>query len=184
MDDTRAQGPHRRIPGRAVVGAFFLWTSGVHLGIVAADPRLYRHFADAGLFPFVRSGWDTIVMRDPVVWGLLLMVGEAALGALLLVGGRAAGWGWYGVIAFHLLLMLFGVGFWLWCLPALGVLFVLARRDLVGRADQLPADAASPGRRPAAAAQVPVPGDLRPSTRHAIGLETGARKTSRGGPRC
>ena len=37
--------------------------------------------------------------------------------------------GWLGVIAFHVLLVLFGVGFLLWALPALGVLTVLAVRD-------------------------------------------------------
>ena len=68
-------------------------------------------------------------MADPAVWGLLLMAGELTLGTLLLVGGRAARWGWYGVIGFHLLLMLFGFGFWLWSVPALVVLVLLARRD-------------------------------------------------------
>jgi hypothetical protein len=33
------------------------------------------------------------------------------------------------VIAFHVLLMLFGFGVWLWCLPALALLVVLARKD-------------------------------------------------------
>ena len=40
---------------------------------------------------------------------------------------------WYGVLAFHLLLMLFGFGFWLWSIPALVVLVWLARRDPVMR---------------------------------------------------
>jgi hypothetical protein len=31
---------------RRVVGGFHLSMGGVHLGIVAADPQLYRHFAD------------------------------------------------------------------------------------------------------------------------------------------
>lgn len=46
-----------------------------------------------------------------------------------LVGGRAARVGWVGVITFHLLLMLFGVGFFLWSVPALAVLVVAAVRD-------------------------------------------------------
>jgi len=91
---------------------------------------VYRHFADHGLFPFVRDGWQRVVMAEPAVWGLLLMVGELILGILLLVGGRAARWGWAGVIGFHVLLMLFGFGFWLWSIPTLGLLLFLARRDL------------------------------------------------------
>ena len=115
--------------GRRVVGGFFLFTGGVHLGIVAADTGYYRSFADGGLFGFVRAGWADVFMAHPVFWGLMMVLGETTLGVLLLAGGRAARVGWLGVIAFHLLLMLFGFGFWLWCLPALAVLVMLARRD-------------------------------------------------------
>lgn len=115
--------------GRQFVGGFFLVMGGVHLGIVATDPNVYGPFADAGLFPFVRNGWRDIVMAAPSVWGLLLMAGEIVLGTLLLVGGRASRWGWYGVIAFHVLLMLFGFGVWLWSIPALVVLVTLAEWD-------------------------------------------------------
>ena len=125
--------PRRRLPGgpgRCVVGGFFLVTGGVHLGIVAADPDFYRPFADAALFSFVREGWADIVMARPELYGLLLMAGEIALGVCLLVGGRAARVGWAGVIAFHLLLVLFGWGFLFWVLPALAILGPLAWRDL------------------------------------------------------
>src|SRR6478609_3221989 len=47
--------------GRLLVGGLFLTTGGVHLGLVAADPEVYRHFADAGIFPFVRDGWRSVV---------------------------------------------------------------------------------------------------------------------------
>jgi hypothetical protein len=102
---------------------------GVHLGLVAADTETYRHFADAGLFAFVRDGWQEVFMAYPAIFGMLLMAGETLLGILLLRGGRAATYGWAGVIVFHLLLMLFGFGVWLWCLPALALLVYLARRD-------------------------------------------------------
>jgi len=120
----------RRPVGRQVVGGFYLTMGGVHLGLVSADAQVYRHFADRGLFAFVRDGWQHVVMAEPAVWGLLLMAGELTLGVLLLVGGRAARWGWAGVILFQVLLMLFGFGFWLWSIPALVLLVVLARRDL------------------------------------------------------
>jgi hypothetical protein len=73
-----------------------------------------------------------IVMAHPAIWGLLLAAGEAALGALLLVGGRAAKFGWIGVASFHLLLMLFGFGFWLWSVPALTIVIPLLARDWPG----------------------------------------------------
>ena len=121
--------------GRMLVGGFFLVMGGVHLGLVAADPQVYEHFADQGLFGFVRTGWQEVVMAAPAVYGLLLMAGEVTAGALLLVGGRAARVGWVVVITFHALLMLFGWGVWLWSVPALVVLAILARRDWARLAD-------------------------------------------------
>jgi hypothetical protein len=112
--------------GRIVTGGLLLVTGGVHLGIVAADTGFYTTFADHALLPFVRDGWADIFMAAPTFWGLCLMTGELLLGTLLLAGGRWACLGWVGVIAFHLLLMLFGVGFWSWSLPALAVLVPLA----------------------------------------------------------
>jgi hypothetical protein len=113
-----------------LVGSFFLVMGGVHLGLVAADPQVYRHFADHGLFAFVRDGWQTIVMAAPAIYGLLLMAGEITAGTLLLVGGRAARIGWVSVIAFHVLLMSFGWWVWAWSVPVLAILVVLARHDL------------------------------------------------------
>jgi len=103
---------------------------GVHLGLVSADPEVYRHFADHGLFPFVRTGWHDVVMATPAVYGLLLMAGEITAGTLLLVGGRAARVGWAAVITFHVLLMVFGWWIWAWSVPALILLGWLAARDL------------------------------------------------------
>ena len=108
--------------GRTVVGGFFLVMGGVHLGLVSADPQVYQHFADNGLFPFVRTGWRDIVMAAPAVYGLLLMAGEVTAGALLLAGGAPRAFGWGAVIAFHVLLMVFGWWIWAWCVPALALL--------------------------------------------------------------
>lgn len=119
--------------GRMLVGGFFLVMGGVHLGLVSADAQVYQHFADRGLFAFVRTGWQDIVMADPRVYGLLLMAGEVTAGILLLIGGSAARVGWAAVIVFHVLLMLFGWFVWLWCVPALALLGWLARRDLAAQ---------------------------------------------------
>jgi hypothetical protein len=120
---------HPRL-GRTVVGGFFLVMGGVHLGLVSADPQVYQHFADHALFGFVRTGWRDIVMAAPALYGLLLMAGEVTAGALLLTGGRAARFGWAAVIAFHVLLMVFGWWIWVWCVPALALLTWLAANDL------------------------------------------------------
>jgi hypothetical protein len=118
--------------GRNLVGGLFLVMGGVHLGLVAADPEVYRHFADDALFKFVVDGWREIVMARPEVYGLLLMAGEIVLGTMLLIGGRAAYFGWAGVIAFHVLLLVFGWGVWLWAIPALALMVPMARRDIRG----------------------------------------------------
>jgi hypothetical protein len=77
----------------------------------------------------VQDSWEQIVMAHPAGWGLLLAAGELVFGILLLLGGRSARVGWVGVITFHLLLMFFGPGIWVWCLPALAVLVPAAVGD-------------------------------------------------------
>lgn len=113
----------------SAAGGFYLTMGGIHVGIVAADTETYRHFADAALFAFVRSGWADVFMAHPAVWGLLLAAGEIAFGVMLLMGGAPARCGWLGIMAFQVLLMLFGWGIWLWSLPALAVLYLGVRRD-------------------------------------------------------
>jgi len=107
-----------------------LWTSGVHVGIVAAGPDLYRHFADGALPPGLAGVWASTYMTHAAVAGVVVAMGEAALALLLLLGSRS--WrlaGWIGTIAFHVALMCFGWGFWLWCVPALAFLVLGAVTD-------------------------------------------------------
>ena len=124
--------PHERTRAAAVrrfVGGFYLVMGGINAGIVVADPDTYRTFADGAYWSFVTDTWRDVVMAHPVPWILALAVGEVVLGLLLLRGGAAARAGWIGVIAFHVLLMSFGFGFWLWAVPALAVLVPLAVAD-------------------------------------------------------
>jgi hypothetical protein len=114
---------------RRFVGGFYLVMGGINAGIVAADPGTYRTFADGAFWPFVTRAWHDVVLAHPVPWFLLLAGGEVVLGLLLLRGGTAARGGWLGVIAFHVLLMAFGFGFWLWSVPALAVLVPAAVAD-------------------------------------------------------
>jgi len=114
---------------RRFVGCFYLMTAGINAGIAFADAQAYRHFADASYLPLVTRMWHDVVMARPTVWGLLLAGGELALGILLLSHGRAVQIGWVGVIAFHVLLMAFGFGIWLWSVPVLLLLVPAARAD-------------------------------------------------------
>ena len=45
---------------------------------------------------------------------------------------RARRLGYLAVVVFHLALMLFGWGFWLWCLPALGIALPATRNAFRG----------------------------------------------------
>ena len=123
------QRTRRAASARHVVGGFYLVMGGINAGIVAADPQTYRPFADGAFWSFVTTTWHDIVMPHPYAWFLLLAAGEVVLGLLLLRGGPAARVGWAGVIAFHVLLMAFGFGIWVWCLPALAFLVPAARAD-------------------------------------------------------
>ena len=82
--------PQRRVPWLLpprYVGWFFLWTSGIHVGIVAADPGLYRHFADGALIPGLAEVWRSVFMTHAWAGGLVVAAGEVAL-ALRLLGRR------------------------------------------------------------------------------------------------
>jgi hypothetical protein len=116
------------VPARHV-GLFFVWTSGIHVGIVAADPALYRHFADGALVPGLAEAWRSTFMIHATTAGLVLAAGEGELGLLLLKSWPRRRMGWVGTIVFHLALMCFGWGFWVWSLPALTVLLRGARHD-------------------------------------------------------
>lgn len=88
----------------------------VHVGLAIGSPDSYRPFADEALFGWVYDGWQNVFMAHPTVWALLLGAAEFIIAVLLV---RAPRLGYIAVVAFHLALMLFGWGFWLWCVPAL-----------------------------------------------------------------
>lgn len=111
------------------VAALFLAAATVHVVLAATGGRAYGPFADDALFAFVNDAWHDVFMARPSVWALMIAAGEAALGLCLIRGGRPARWAYVGVIAFHLALMLFGWGFWIWSLPALGFIGWLAWAD-------------------------------------------------------
>lgn len=118
-----------RVVNRRTVGSFFLFTGGIHVGIVAADTEFYRDFASAAP-GWVAEAWQEVFMAAPVAWGLLVAAAEVTMGVLLLSRRTAAvRVGWAGVIAFHVGLMFFGWGIWLWAVPALVVLLLASRLE-------------------------------------------------------
>lgn len=122
--------PRQRRPVGTWIGAFYLVMAGINIGIVIADRSTYRHFADEGLFGFVRTGWRDIVMAHPSAWIGLLAAGEIAMGLAFLASRPWQRAAYMAAIVFHVALMAFGWGVWLWAVPAIGVLTAAARRDL------------------------------------------------------
>jgi len=123
-----------RLLGRHAVGGLYLFTAGVHVGLVGADPQAYAGFGDAALVPGLTRAWDAGFMAHPAIWGLAVAALELAIALLLLLGrGHWRSLGWLLVIGFHLALMAFGWGFWLWCVPFLALFLAAAVDDL--RAD-------------------------------------------------
>ena len=121
-------GDRLRKLGLSLVGGMFLVAAGIHIGIVGADAQQYRHFADAAL-PIVRAAWRDVFMANPSAWGSAVAVGELLIGTAILVGGRWTRPGLASAIGFHVALMLFGLGFWVWSFPMLVLLIALWPRS-------------------------------------------------------
>jgi hypothetical protein len=101
----------------------------VFLALTAADS--YAAFADAAFFNWTYHGWQNIFMANPTLWALLLAAAELTIAVVLV---KAPLIGYLAVIAFHLALMLFGWGFWLWSVPALAIAIPAALHSFrVGR---------------------------------------------------
>ena len=105
--------------------------AGINFGLAVGDPQTYDSFAQAAHFDWVSQAWQTAFMAQPAMWATLLGLGEVVLGIALLAGGRWSLLGYLGVIAFHLALLLFGWGVWLWAVPVLIVVGPVARAYLL-----------------------------------------------------
>lgn len=91
------------------------------------SPRTPAVAAQAGLGPPLPVLAQT--QHSSRYWGGSAVGGFLAIGVLPLLSGRLASIGWVGVVLFHVLLMLFGYGVWLWSIPALLLLVCLAGKD-------------------------------------------------------
>lgn len=97
-----------RFVGRAAVGVLFIFGGALLHIINLVSGANYAGFADPAFFSWVTATWQAVVVPNAVVFIGLLAVFEAAVGVLALVGGRWTQLGYAGVIAFYLLLWLFG----------------------------------------------------------------------------
>ena len=86
-------------------------------------------FARGSSIAFVRDTWASVVVPHHEVWIGLLVVFEVAVGVLVLLGGRATQVAYGAAIAFHVALLPFGWGFFLWSIPMVVALSTLLRAE-------------------------------------------------------
>jgi hypothetical protein len=87
--------------GRIFLGFFFLIMAiGVNGSFTFTNPQAYVEYASGALIPLYRDIAVTIVEWNPVVFGLLLMAFEIAMGLLLLHKGISVKIGLIGTMIF------------------------------------------------------------------------------------
>ncbi|HET6533915.1 MAG TPA: hypothetical protein VFH03_25300 [Actinoplanes sp.] len=137
-----AQWRPRALPlGRLALGVFYLFAGALVHVIYLAAGASYAGFADAAHVPFVRTAWHSVVApRQTLVIGLLILF-EAAVGVLVLLGGRAAQAGMAGILGMQAGLLLFGwvlTGFATVMLVAVGLLLrAQVHHDRAGARERL-----------------------------------------------
>ena len=102
----------------AAVNAFFL---------LRGDD--YAEFASGSYIPFVRDTWESLVVPNVEIWIGLLIVFEAAVGVLAVLGGLRTQIAYAAAIAFHVALLSFGWGFYLWSVPMIAAMASLLRAE-------------------------------------------------------
>ena len=115
----------------------------------------YADFAKGSYLAFVRDTWHSLVVPNHDLFISLLVLFELTVGVLVLSGGRRAEMGIVGAIGFHVALLSFGWGFYLWSIPMLVAFVRLFRAQRRSRAhgdrgspqrgESFPTTAARPG---------------------------------------
>jgi len=123
--------------GRDAVAALYLCAGAAANALLLATGEDYRKFANGAYVAFVRHTWRTVVVPNHVLYIGLLIAFEATVGLLVLRRGRSAQVGYVAAIAFHVALLSFGWGFYVWSVPMIGALGLLLRAN----ADDLRAEA-------------------------------------------
>ena len=117
--------------GLVAVGGLFVLAGALVNAAYLARGDDYAAFARGSSFAFVRDTWTSLVVPHHHLFIGLLVVFEATVGVLVLLGPRARTVGLVAAIVFHVLLVSFGWGFALWSAPmvvALALLLRAARR--------------------------------------------------------
>jgi hypothetical protein len=89
----------------------------------------YADFANGSYIPFVRDTWRSLVVPNVNVFIPLLIAFELAVGIAVLRGGRWTKLGLTAAIGFHVALLTFGWGFYIWSVPMIAALVLLLNAE-------------------------------------------------------
>ena len=128
--------------GRAATGVLFLIGGALMHVVTLATGGDYAGFADPALFPWVTDSWRAVVAPNQLFFIGLLIVFEAAVGLLVISGGRRTQLGYLGIIAFYLALCLFGWIEVVWAVLMVPAMVLLLRAEL--RAERAPRSPVAP----------------------------------------
>lgn len=121
--------------GALAVAALYLVAGALVNAYYLARGDDYEAFADGSYLAFVTDTWRSLVVPNHHVFIGLLIAFEAAVAVLVLLGGRRATWGYVAAIGFHVALLSFGWGFYLWSVPMTAALVLLLRAHLERHTD-------------------------------------------------
>ena len=136
-----AHHPRALLLGRVALGSLMLIGGALVNAIYLGSGVDYDDFADMSMLTFVTDTWRELVAPHQGFFIGLLIAFEAIVGLLVYVGGRPAVAGMAAIIGFHVGLMFFGWGFWMWSIPMIvGVVLLLrAQLQAARQGDQTPA---------------------------------------------
>jgi hypothetical protein len=118
-----------RYLGRVAVGLLMLVGGALFNAVNLGTGGDYAGFADGAHFGWVTTAWRAVVAPNQPVFIGLLVAFEAAVGVLILLGGRRTQLGYLGAIGFHLALWLFGWFVTIYVLVILPALVLLLRAE-------------------------------------------------------
>ena len=130
--------------GRRAVGGLYIGAGAAVNALFLLRGDDYAEFADGAYVRFVRDTWREVVVPHHHEWIALLIAFELGVGVLALLGGRRTQIGYVAAITFHVALLSFGWGFYLWSVPMVWALSVLLRGELRA-ADTRPSSAVDQG---------------------------------------
>jgi uncharacterized membrane protein YphA (DoxX/SURF4 family) len=89
----------------------------------------YADFAKGSYIPYVRDTWASLVVPSHEVFIWVLVAFELAVGMLVMLGGQRTQLAYVAAIAFHIALLSFGWGFYVWSVPMLLAMGRLLRAE-------------------------------------------------------